>query len=120
MEKTENKVGDVGSKVADIGSHVEEFADTWYKLTVVNATEKATSVASAAISMIMLCTVGVFVFVLGGLALAWWLGDLIGSRAGGFLLAAGFFGLIMVVIILLRKRILFPFFRDLIIRKLYD
>jgi len=110
----------IDNKAADLASHVEEFAETWYKLTVLNATQKATNVASAGITTIVLCTFGVFALLLGGIALAWWLGDLVESRAGGFLLGAGFFALIMVIIILLRKRIIFPFFRDLIIRKLYD
>ena len=110
----------IDNKAADLVSHVEELAETWYKLTVVTATQKATNLASAGITMIILCTVGIFVLLLGGIALSWWLGDLIESRAGGFLLGAGFFLLVMVVIILLRKRMIFPFFRELIIRKLYD
>ena len=110
----------IDNKAADLASHAEEFAQTWYKLTLLNATQKATNIASAGITMIILCTAGVFVLLLGGIALSWWLGDLIESRAGGFLLGAGFFALVMIVIIVLRKKIVFPFFRDMILRKLYD
>ena len=113
MEKTENKV-------ADTANHVEQFADTWYKLTLPNLTQKGTNVASAGLAVIVVLIVGLFVLFLGGVALCLWLGNLVDDRAAGFLLGALFFAIVMVVIILLRKKIVFPYFRDLIIRKLYD
>jgi hypothetical protein len=113
MEKTENKV-------ADLTEHVEQFAETWYKLSLVNLTQKSTNLASAGLTAIVIFIAGFFVLLLGGIALSLWLGDLVNNRAAGFLLGAGFFILVTAIVVLMRKKIVFPYFRDLIIRKLYD
>src|SRR6185436_19105985 len=98
----------------------EDLAQTYYKLSLINATQKATNITATALTTIVVAVTGFFVLLLGGVALSLWLGDLLNSRAGGFLVGAGFFLLVMVTIILLRKAIIFPFFRDRIIRKFYD
>jgi len=113
MEKTENTV-------SDVTDHVEEFLDTWYKLSLLNLTQKTTTLASAGITVMVIFISGFFVLLLGGVALSLWLGNLVDNRAAGFLLGAAFFILVMLVVILLRKKIVFPYFRNLIIRKLYD
>jgi hypothetical protein len=113
MEKTSNKV-------ADLTEHAEQFVETWYKLTLLNLTQKSTMIASASLTAIVVFIAGLFVLLLGGIALSLWLGNLVGDMALGFLLGASFFIVVTVVIIALRKRIIFPYFRDLIIRKLYD
>jgi hypothetical protein len=46
--------------------------------------------------------------------MAWWLGDIVGSRAGGFLIVAGFYLFVGIIIILLRRKIIFPYFRNYI------
>jgi len=113
MEKIDNKV-------ANLTDHLEDLAETWYKLSLVNLTQKGTNVASGAITVIIILVAGLFVLLLGGIALSLWLGNLVDNRPAGFLLGAAFFVLVMVVVILLRKKIVFPYFRELIIRKLYD
>ena len=111
---------DLKDKMADLVSHVEDIADTFYKLTLVNVTQKATNITSAAIVMIVVCSLGLFVLLFAGIAFSWWLGSLLENRTGGFLLGAALFLIIMFIIILLRKKIIFPFIRNLIIRRVYD
>jgi len=107
-------------KASELIDHVEDMAGTYYKLTLLKATQKATNVGSSILVAISLTIFGVFAFLFLGIALCLWLGDLVNSRAGGFVLGAVFFVIIVAVIIALRKKIVFPYFRDLIIRKLYD
>ena len=111
---------DLKEKTADLADHVEDLAETFYKLTIVNVTQKATNIAAGAVVMMALSILGLIVFLFLGVALAWWLGDLVESRAGGFLLSAGFFVLLLIIIVALRKKIVFPFIRNLIISKVYD
>jgi hypothetical protein len=111
---------DIRNKAADLAGHAEDLADTYYRLALLNVTQKAATITSTAITMILLCTAGTFVLLFGGFAFSWWLGDLLKSRAGGFLIGAGFFLLIMIIVVLFRKKIIFPFIRNLIIRKVYD
>lgn len=107
-------------KTEDLIDHVEDVADTFYKLQVLNITQKATNITSGAISGLIICVFGFFFILFSGLALCWWLGNLIEHRTGGFLLGAGVFLLIMLLLVALSKKIIFPYFRDLIIRKFYD
>jgi hypothetical protein len=106
-------------KTADIVDHIEDIAETYYRLTIVNATQKATSLASSVVIMLIIAALGMFVLVFLAIALAIWLGDVIGSRSGGFLLSAGIFLVVLGIILLLRKPIVNSI-RDLIVRKIYE
>ena len=107
-------------KTADLVDHVEDIADTFYQLAVVNAAQKATNLASSFLVVLALSVFGIIGLLFSGIALSLWLGDLVGSRAGGFLIGAGIFLLLLGVVVLMRKQIIFPFIRDTLIRKMYD
>ena len=111
---------DIKDKTEDLISHAGDLLDTFYKVSMLRVTKKVTQVASAAISVIILCTVGMLVLFFASLGLAWWLGDIMNSRTGGFLLVAGIYLAVTVCLILMRKKIVFPFIRELLIRKVYD
>ena len=114
------QMDDLKEKTADLADHVEDFATTFYKLTVVKLTQKVTNVASNLLLVLSIAFFGFIIVLFGGIALAFWVGDLVGSRAGGFLITAGFFLLILLIIAAIRKKIVFPYIRNLIIRKIYD
>jgi hypothetical protein len=107
-------------KTEDLISHAGDFLDTFYKVSLLKVTGKATQVASATIGMIIMCTLGMFVLFFAGLAAAWWLGDVLNNRTGGFLLVALFYLLLVTCIILIRRKIVFPYIRNLLIRKSYE
>jgi hypothetical protein len=111
---------DLKEKTADLVDHVEDIADTFYRLTIINVTQKATNIASGALTMIVVSVIGLFVLLFLGVALSFWLGDLIGSRTGGFLLGSAFYLLLLFVLLALRKKIVFPMLRNLILSKVYD
>ena len=111
---------DLKEKTTDLADHVENLASTFYRLTVVKVTEKTSTIVSGAVVTIILCALGLFVLLFGGCALALWLGNLVNSRVGGFLVVAALFLFIMIVIVLLRKNTIFPFIRNMIIRNIYD
>jgi hypothetical protein len=114
------QMNDLKEKTADLADHVEDLAYTFYKLTVVNITQKATNAASNLLLVLSAAILGFLVITFLGVALALWLGDLIDSRAGGFLITGAFFGLVLLIIASIRKKIVFPYIRNLIIRKIYD
>ena len=114
------QMDDLKEKTADLADHVEDLANTFYKLTVVNVTQKTTTITSTVIVTLIYSVLGFLVLVFAGIALSWWLGDLVQSRTGGFLLGAGFFLLVLLIIACMRKKIIFPYIRNLIVRKFYD
>lgn len=107
-------------KTADLVDHVEDIADTFYQLALVNATQKATNLASSFLVILAFAVFGIMCLLFGGIALSLWLGNVIGSRAGGFLIVAGFFIVLLIIVVLSRKKLVFPMIRDMLIRKLYD
>lgn len=111
---------DIKEKTEDLASHVEDLANTFYRLTIINATQKIVNVSSVTIVGLAVCSMGMLVLLFVGLALSWWLGDLLQSRAAGFLLVGVLFMIIAGLIYYYRKRMVFPFIRNRIIRKLYE
>jgi hypothetical protein len=119
MELKEKAEG-LKDSAEDLTDHIGDMADTFYKLALLNLTQKATNAAATGITVVALLTFGVFFFIFGGIALGFWLGDLIDDRAGGFAIVAGFFLLVTLCLVAMRKKIVFPYFRNRIIRKVYD
>ena len=81
---------DLKEKTVDLADHVEDLASTFYRLTVVKVTEKTSNIVSGAVVMIVMCALGLFVLLFAGCALAWWLGNLVHSRVGGFFISRSF------------------------------
>jgi hypothetical membrane protein len=113
MEEKKNAISDLGSGVMD-------YAESWYKLTVLSGTKKATQAAALLLTVLSVVFLGLFVLFFAGLALGIWLGDVLNNQSAGYILVAVLFLLVMVVLIAMRNKIVFPFIRDSIIRKLYD
>ena len=110
---------DLKAKAENLTEHVGDLLNSYYKLAAVTATEKATNVGSGILAGIIISVLGFFGLLFGSFALAWWLGDVLNSRAAGFLIVCVFFIVVMGIILALRKNIVFPYFRNTILRKIY-
>src|SRR5688500_5030753 len=104
--KQEKKEG-LKDTIGDLFNHSTDYLHTFYKLAIVKATEKATKAAAGVLSAIVVAVLGFFMLFFIAFGLAWWVGDLVNSRAGGFLIVAGFFLLLIVVLVMMSKRIVF-------------
>lgn len=113
MDELKNKAGDLTDSITD-------YIQTYYKLTLLNAADKATTIAASTLASITVFCLGFFVVLFGGIALAIWLGSLLDSPALGFVLVAALFVLIIVIVLVMKKKIVFPAIRDLLINKLYE
>ncbi|RYG51138.1 MAG: phage holin family protein [Chitinophagaceae bacterium] len=111
---------EVKSKAGDLSDSITEYIQTYYKLTLLNAADKATTIAASTLASVVALVLGFFVILFGGIALAMWLGSLLDNPALGFVLVAGFFLLVIIIIVALKKKIVFPAIRDNLINKLYE
>ncbi len=111
---------EVKSKAGDLSDSITEYIQTYYKLTLLNAADKATTIAASTLASVVALVLGFFVILFGGIALAMWLGGLLDNPALGFVLVAGFFLLVIIIIVALKKKIVFPAIRDNLINKLYE
>jgi hypothetical protein len=107
-------------KAKDLADHAGDFADTFYRLALVNATQKAAHIGSGAVLGIIAAVLGFFCLFFMACALAWWIGNLVESRALGFLITGAFFLLVVVLLFYFRKKTILPLMRDAIVRKLYE
>lgn len=116
VQFTEVKDTQASDNLAD---NVMDFLETYYKLTLVNITDKASGVASSVVAFIAIFIIGIFVILFIGLALGTWLGQLLNSTIAGYFLVAGLFLLTMLLIWVFRKKLMIGF-RNFIIRKVYE
>jgi hypothetical protein len=108
------------SKAGDLTDSITEYIQSYYKLTLLNAADKATSIAASTLASVTIMFLGIFVLFFGGIALAIWLGNLLDNDALGYLIVAAFFLLVIIIIVSLKKKIVFPVIRDSLINKLYE
>ena len=104
----------------DILNHAGDYAETFYKLNLVRLTKKVSDVASVVVNSLLIFFISLCILLFISFAGAWWLGDVVQNRALGFLLIAGFYLLIILVLILMRRKIISPFIRNTLIRKIYE
>ena len=104
----------------DLLNHASDYAETFYKLSLVRLTKKVSDVASVAVNSILIFLISLCVLLFISFAGAWWLGDALESRALGFLLIAVFYSLIIFILILMRKKIISPLIRNTLIKKFYE
>lgn len=116
IQYTELKDPDASDNLAD---NVMDFLETYYKLTLVNLTDKASGVASSVVTFMAIFIIGIFVVLFIGLAVGVWLGQLLNSTIAGYFLVAGLFLLIILLIWLFRRKLMTGF-RNFIIRKVYE
>jgi hypothetical protein len=120
MEEVKPKAETIKEEAKDLFDHATDYLETFYQLAVVNVVQKGVNIASGVINGVILTVLGLFVLLFSGVGLAWWLGNVINSRAGGFFIVAGVCLLVMAIIIVMRKKTIFPFLRNLITRKIYE
>jgi membrane protein implicated in regulation of membrane protease activity len=67
-----------------------------------------------------MAVLGFFLLFFAAFGLAWWIGELISSRIGGFLIVAGFFALLIVLLVAFKEQFLYPMIRNKIVKKVYE
>jgi hypothetical protein len=120
MEEEKTKTEGIGETTSDLVDHVTDFLETYYEYIGINVAQKSVNLASGAINFVIVIFLCLLIVSFLGFGLAWWLGDVINSRAGGFFIVAAFYLVIMIAMIIMRKRLIFPLLRNIITRKIYE
>lgn len=105
---------------ARLKTNVTDYVHTYIELTKAKATQSASTAASGAVIGVATLFLGIFFLFFLFCGVAFWVGDLVNSRAGGFFIVAGFFLLVVVLIFALRKKVIVPAIRNAIISKVYE
>jgi hypothetical protein len=108
------------SKAESLTHSISNYLDTFYKLALVNLTQKATNLTAGILAGLTTFFLFILTVFFLGMGLAWWLGGLLNSIAAGFFIVGGIFILIIVLVIVLRKKIVFPILKKAILKKIYE
>ena len=104
----------------DIINHAGDYAQTFYKLSLVRLTKKVSDIVPGVVSSVLIFFICLCILLFASFAGAWWLGDVVNDRAVGFLLIAAFYVLLVLILILMRKKIISPYIRNTLISKIYE
>jgi hypothetical protein len=102
-------MNDTFEKIEGLTEHVRDYIATRIEVAKLEIAEKTSLVIGNLIAGAVVALLFLFVIVFGSLAGAWALSDWIGKRYSGFLIVAGFYLLLAIIIWFSRARIIrFP------------
>jgi hypothetical protein len=110
----------IKEKFENIADQTQDLVETGYKIAILEGTEQVTKVVSTTIVISILLLLLNFLILFLGLGIAWWIGDLLNDIKIGFFIVGGFYLLLLILILTLGKKTIVPFFRNMIIKKIYE
>jgi thiol:disulfide interchange protein len=111
---------DLNTKATNLANHVQDIAQTYYELARINVAQAGSKALSRAIIFFLLAGLVLCILLLASIGLSLILGNLLNNAAAGYFIVASFYLVVVVLFYLLRKKIIFPFIRNFIVRKIYD
>ena len=120
MEEEKTRTKEIKEDSRDLVEHLTDLLETYSKLVIINATQKGIDISSSIIFSVTLALLGFLVVSFIGFGLAWWLGNVINNRAGGFFIVGGIYLLSMIILMATRKKMIFPFLRNFLTQKIYE
>jgi uncharacterized membrane protein YqjE len=108
---------DTDRNIAELAS---DYVETYIQLAVVNINQKTADISAAASFSMIAGSICFFVIMFLGIAASFWIGELTGSNALGFLLVAFFYLLLFFILFMSRKKFFYPFVKNLIIKSIYE
>jgi hypothetical protein len=100
---------DTLEKLEGLTDHVKEYVNARVELTKLRIAEKTSLVLSDLIAATVVVLLFLFVLIFGSIAGAWALSDWIGKPYSGFLIVAGFYLVLGIIVWLVRGRFIrFP------------
>lgn len=96
-------------KVEELTDHVKDYITTKVEITKLRLAEKTSITIGNIIAALVVAVLFLFVILFGSIAGAWALSDWIGKNYAGFLIVAGFYFLVAIIVWCARgKLIRFP------------
>ena len=120
MEEEKTRTKEIKEDSKDLVEHVTDLLETYSKLVIINAAQKGIDISSSIIFSVTLALLCFLVVSFIGFGLAWWLGNVINSRAGGFFIVGGIYLLSIIILMAMRRKTIFPFLRNFLTRKIYE
>jgi len=108
------------SKASRFKEHAREYVQTYADLAKAKVTKGASTAVSGIVIGITAFFFAFFFLFFTAFGLGWWLGTALDNHAAGFFLVAALFLILTVVLFSLRKKVIVPMIRNMIIKKVYE
>jgi hypothetical protein len=108
------------SAIQLLPDHLGEYAETYIRLAGLKATQKATTITSVTLTVVLLSTSFMFVLLFLGLGLSTWIGESLQNAKAGYFFVSGFYFLCTILFFAIRKKVILPLVRTYMIRKIYE
>lgn len=110
---------EIKNKVEGIAENVEEIAKNYYRLSVVRIADKGSKLGASLLITLLVFALLFFALLFACLGLSWWIGQKLENQMLGFFIVSGGLFLILILIVILSKRLIMPFIRNVIINRIY-
>lgn len=111
---------DLKDKIESLAENAMKFVDTYYHLSVLNIGEKIVSIFSTAFIWLGVFFAAIFILFFAGMGLSIYLSKVLNSLFWGYFLVAAVYLVLIVILFMLRKKIFLIFFKNIIIKKIYQ
>lgn len=92
--------------IEDLFEKAEEYVKTNIQLIKLKATDKVAEIVGSLVTQIAIVVLGFFFLLMVSIGIAFWLGTLFGQTHYGFLIVAGFYALLAILVYAFRKTII--------------
>ena len=107
------------SKIQQIYQHVEQYVATTAELYKLKAFQKVAKVATSVITSVLMAFFGILFLLFVSIGLAVYLGEVMGRMHYGFMIVAGIYLLLAIIIYALSARVLKDKFNTMIVRQIF-
>lgn len=107
------------AETGEITDHVADYVNTFILSTRVKINRELIEKGSSVLGGIVVSALLLFTLFFSGIAAGWWLGDVVKSRALGFLLVGLFFLFILLGILIVKKSLIDQT-RNWLVKRMYE
>jgi len=111
---------DIRTHTDSLAEKIGLYVETYLKLIGITATKRITGMASLGIISAFILFLFMFILFFLGIGIALWVGESLNDEKAGYFIVAGFYVICMIIVLILRKELVYPFVRNFIIKKVYE
>lgn len=107
-------------KTEELTTSLKRYVNTSFELIKLEATERSSVIGAGLVSGLLVALAGLLFVLFISLGLSFYLSYLLDSSYAGFMIIAGFYLLLAIILIIGRKKLVEKPIRDKIIRKIFS
>lgn len=106
VENTKEVIEERKEMIEDLFEKVEEYVKTNVQLAKLKATDKVADIVASLIAKMAMIILGFFFVMMISMGIAFWLGTLMGKTHYGFMIVAGFYLLLAILLMTFQKNLI--------------